>query len=141
MNTEQSPQTYPMKYCSCRDVMDIVEEAENKKSGSPLIVDVRRFADYLTGHIPGAISVDVDSAKHGHYKESLQLLTSTLTHLTGSKCGGGRTMILVCYRGKSCAQMATNLLSVVGASMDVIFTMEGGMGAWSTQYPHSIEIS
>ena len=35
------------------------------------------------------------------------------------------------YSGKSYAQAGTNVLSVIGANMDNVFTLEGGMKAWT----------
>lgn len=39
--------------------------------------------------------------------------------------------MLICYSGKTYAQAGTNVLSVIGANMDDVFTLEGGMKAWT----------
>ena len=62
----------------------------------------------------------------------------TLVQLTRSKqflllqaaTGAGKTLVLVCYSGASYAQAGTNILSEMGADMDSVKTLEGGMKAW-----------
>lgn len=39
--------------------------------------------------------------------------------------------MLICYSGKTYAQAGTNVLSVIGANMDNVLTLEGGMKAWT----------
>ena len=39
--------------------------------------------------------------------------------------------MLICYSGKTYAQAGTNVLSAIGANMDNVFTLEGGMKAWT----------
>ena len=64
-----------------------------------LVVDVRKAADYDAGHIPGAISADLDAAVNGDNATGVASLTAALLEATGSENGEGKTMALVCYSG------------------------------------------
>ena len=44
---------------------------------------------------------------------------------------GVQKLVLICYSGKTYAQAGTNVLSVIGANMDNVLTLEGGMKAWT----------
>ena len=91
-----------------------------------LVVDVRKAADYDAGHIPGAISADLDAAVNG-----VASLTAALLEATGSENGEGKTMVLVCYSGNKYAQAGTDILNYLGADMDNVYTLDGGMKGWT----------
>lgn len=96
-----------------------------------LIVDVRKAADYEAGHIPGAINADMDAAKDGDIESGIENMTAALQEATGSDTGEGKTLVLVCYSGNRYAQAGTNILGALGADMSNVFTLEGGMKAWT----------
>lgn len=131
--TEQTASVTPedvteveMKYISPADT-----EA-NLDNDEYLIVDVRKAADYEAGHIPGAIPADMDAAnKGGDIQNGLDTMSAAMTEATGAENGNGKTLVLVCYSGKSYAQAATNILAALGADMNKVVTMEGGMEAWT----------
>lgn len=95
-----------------------------------VVVDVRKAADYATSHIKGAISADMDAAKNGDTDTATATMKAALEEATGSETGAGKTLVLVCYSGASYAQAGTNILSEMGADMDSVKTLEGGMKAW-----------
>lgn len=95
-----------------------------------LFVDVRKAADFETGHIDGAISADMDAAKNGDNAAGVNTMKAALKDATGSETGADKKLILVCYSGNSYAQAATNVLAYLGANMDNVTTLEGGMKAW-----------
>ena len=96
-----------------------------------LIVDVRKAADYEAGHIPGAIAADMDAAKEGDMNKGLETMKASLQKATGTDNGGDKKIVLVCYSGNRYAQAATNILGAMGANMDNVVTLEGGMKAWT----------
>lgn len=96
-----------------------------------VILDVRKVADYEAGHIPGAYSADMDAAKAGDNESGLTNMKAALQEATGTDNGDGKTLVLVCYSGKTYAQAATNILGALDADMENVKTLEGGMKAWT----------
>ena len=96
-----------------------------------LIVDTRAVADYEDGHIEGAINADMSAAVEGDYDTGIDNMVAALQEATGSDTGEGETLVIVCYSGRSYAQAATDILNALGADMDSVYTLEGGMSAWS----------
>ena len=90
--------------------MTVEEAAEKVGADGYTFFDVRKAADYAEGHIPGAVSADMDD-----------------------------TLVLVCYSGKRYAQATTNVLSALGYDMSKVYTLEGGFTKWSETYPDQIE--
>lgn len=115
-----------MQYISPDDVNKIVTD----KDDSYLIVDARKADDYKAGHIPGAISADMDKAKDGDAASGESNMSAALKEAVGSENGKGKKIVLVCYSGKRYAQAGTNALSTLGANMSDVYTLEGGMKAW-----------
>lgn len=99
-------------------------------SSDVVVVDVRKADDYAAGHIKGAVSADMDAAKGGDTEAGVTTMKATLKEATGSENGAGKTLVLVCYSGKSYAQAGTNALDTIGADMTKVKTLEGGMQAW-----------
>ena len=58
-------------------------------------------------------------------------MKAALKDATGSESGADKKLVLICYSGKTYAQAGTNVLSAIGANMDNVFTLEGGMKAWA----------
>lgn len=96
-----------------------------------LVVDVRKAADYDAGHIPGAVSADLDAAVNGDNATGVASLTAALLEATGSENGEGKTMVLVCYSGNKYAQAGTDILNYLGADMGNVYTLDGGMKGWT----------
>lgn len=113
-----------MSYMTCDELKAQLD------SDAVVVVDVRKADDYAAGHIKGAISADMDAAKNGDADAGVTTMKAALKDATGSEDGAGKTLVLVCYSGKSYAQAGTNALSTIGANMDNVKTLEGGMQAW-----------
>ncbi len=103
----------------------------NLENESYVIVDLRKAEDYAAAHIPGAISADMDAAVNGDFANGVETLSAALKEATGAENGGDKTLVLVCYSGKKYAQAGTNVASALGANMDNVYTLEGGMKAWT----------
>ncbi|MBR1990250.1 MAG: hypothetical protein IJ987_07210 [Firmicutes bacterium] len=105
---------------------------EAMKAGEDLLIlDVRKAADHEASHIPGAYGVDMDAAKEGDFEAGVTAMKAALTEITGSENGNGAKMVLVCYSGNRYAQASTNVLAEIGATMENVFTLEGGFNNWS----------
>ncbi len=94
--------------------------------------DVRKVADYETGHIPGAVSADMDAAKEGDFQAGVATMQAATDGLDDN-------LVIICYSGKKYAQATTNVLSAIGYDMSKVYTLEGGMTAWSETYPDDVE--
>lgn len=104
----------------------------NLDNADYVIVDLRKAADYEAGHIPGAISADMDAIVEGEdYAAGVDTMTAALEDATGDAAGADKTMVLVCYSGKKYAQAGTDVLNALGANMANVYTLEGGMKAWT----------
>lgn len=103
----------------------------NLDSADYVFVDLRKTDDYKTGHITGAIAADMDACKGGDFQNGVDTMKAALKDKTGSETGADKKLVLICYSGKSYAQAGTNVLSAIGANMDNVFTLEGGMKAWT----------
>ena len=97
-----------------------------------LIIDLRKAADYESAHIPGSINADLSCVVEGNDTATgVAVLTSAVMEATGSETGEGKTLVLVCYSGNKYAQAGTNILDYLGADMSNVYTLEGGMKAWT----------
>lgn len=96
-----------------------------------MFIDLRKADDYKVGHIKGAIAADMDACKGGDFQNGVDTMKAALKDATGSESGADKKLVLICYSGKTYAQAGTNVLSVIGANMDDVFTLEGGMKAWT----------
>lgn len=96
-----------------------------------MFVDLRKADDYKAGHIKGAIAAVMDACKGGDFQNGVDTMKTALKDATGSESGADKKLVLICYSGKTYAQAGTNVLSVIGANMDNVFTLEGGMKAWT----------
>ena len=96
--------------------------------------DVRKAADYALGHIPGAVSHDMDAAKEGDFNAGVAVMKMATRDLDSN-------IIVVCYSGNRYAQATTNVLSALGYDMSKVYTLEGGFGKWTKVYPSNVEVS
>ena len=119
--------------------VDDAKAALDANDDSYVFVDVRKAEDYAEAHIPTSVSADMDAAKDGDKASGEAALTSTLTDATGSSTGGDKKLVLICYSGKAYAQATTNILSDMGATMGNVYTLEGGMAAWTEANPDDVE--
>lgn len=138
--TEQATQTeqltnVEMKYTTADELKAMIDEND----ADLLIVDVRKAADYETSHIPGAVNADMDAAKGGDTESGIANMTKALEDATGSATADGKKIVLVCYSGKSYAQAGTDALANMGADMDNVTTLEGGMKSWEASYADVLE--
>lgn len=103
----------------------------NLDSSDYVFIDLRKVDDYKAGRIKGAIAADMDACKGGDFQNGVDTMKAALKDATGSESGADKKLVLICYSGKTYAQAGTNVLSVIGANMDNVFTLEGGMKAWT----------
>ena len=115
-----------MQYVSAEDAAGLLN------TEGTTIFDVRKAEDYAAGHIPGAVSVDMDAAKEGDFEAGVANMQPAVEGLNDD-------LILVCYSGKRYAQAATNVLSALGYDMSKVYTLEGGMEAWNEAQPDNLE--
>ena len=92
----------------------------NLDSSDYVFIDLRKADDYKAGHIKG-----------GDFQNGVDTMKAALKDATGSENGADKKLVLICYSGKTYAQAGTNVLSVIGANMDNVLTLEGGMKAWT----------
>ena len=112
--------------------MTVEEAAEKAGADGYSFFDVRKAADYAEGHIPGAVSADMDAAKEGDFNAGVSTMQVATRDMDD-------TLVLVCYSGKRYAQATTNVLSALGYDMSKVYTLEGGFTKWSETYPDQIE--
>ena len=114
-----------MQYITPADALAVLESEEY------VFFDVRKAADYAAGHIPGALSYDMDAAKEGNFQAGVTTMTPALRGLD-------KNIVLICYSGKRYAQASTNVLSALGYDMSKVYTLEGGFTAWSETYADQV---
>ncbi len=115
------------------------------KDSSYVILDARKMDDasrggYIQGHIPGAVSADVDGIVSGNNKDA----AATNVKAVVDKYGKDKKYIVICYSGNRYAKVATGLLMNYGIKNANIQTLggddsqqsnAGGMTAWKAKYP------
>lgn len=115
------------------------------KDSSYVILDARKTDDasrggYIQGHIPGAVSADVDGVVSGNNKDAAAANVKTAV----DKYGKDKKYIVICYSGNRYAKVATGLLMNNGIKNANIQTLggddsqqsnAGGMKAWNAKYP------
>lgn len=80
------------------------------------LIDVRSTAEYQSGHVPGALSLPMDS-----------LNPSSLANAAGNEYGHSKPIYLTCFQGPRAKQAAETLMSQ--GFKDVVL-LEGGTDAW-----------
>lgn len=114
------------------------------KDSSYVILDARKMDDasrggYIQGHIPGAVSADVDGIVSGNNKDA----AATNVKAVVDKYGKDKKYIVICYSGNRYAKVATGLLMNYGIKNANIQTLggddsqqsaAGGMEAWNAKY-------
>ncbi|MBQ9068492.1 MAG: hypothetical protein IJ131_05425 [Eggerthellaceae bacterium] len=117
-----------MQYVTCKEVLADIDKGDKTK----LLVDLRKAEDFKAGHIKGAVNAPLNKVvDNNNYADGIANLTATLSRVTGNEVGEGCEIVLVCYAGKKYAQAGTDILNALGADMDTVFTLEGGMTAWN----------
>ena len=115
------------------------------KDSSYVILDARKTDDasrggYIQGHIPGAVSADVDGIVSGNNKDA----AAENVKAAVDKYGKDKKYIVICYSGNRYAKVATGLLMNKGIKNANIQTLggddsqqsnAGGMKAWKAKYP------
>lgn len=117
------------------------------KDSSYVILDARKTDDasrggYIQGHIPGAVSADVDGIVSGNNKDAAAAnVKAVVDKYDRNK---DKKYIVICYSGNKYAQAATELLMNNGIKNANIQTLggddsqrsdAGGMKAWTAKYP------
>lgn len=114
------------------------------KDSSYVILDARKTDDasrggYIQGHIPGAVSADVDGIVSGSNKDEAAANVKAVV----DKYGKDKKYIVICYSGNRYAKVATGLLKNNGVENANIETLggddsmrsaAGGMEAWNAKY-------
>ena len=117
-----------MQYISSKDALAAI----NAKDKNKVFVDLRKPEDAQKGAIAGAIFAPMNGAvDNNDYADAIANITGALYDATGNEVGEGKEIVLVCYAGKKYAQAATDILNALGANMDQVYTLEGGMTAWN----------
>ena len=115
------------------------------KDSSYVILDARKTDDasrggYIQGHIPGAVSADVDGIVNNGDSAAAAANVKTAV----DKYGKDKKYIVICYSGNRYAKVATGLLMNNGIKNANIQTLggddskqsdAGGMKAWNAKYP------
>lgn len=113
------------------------------KDSSYVILDARKTDDasrggYIQGHIPGAVSADVDGIFSGNKDAAAANVKAAV-----DKYGKDKKYIVICYSGNKYAKAATGLLMNNGIKNANIQTLggddsqqskTGGMQAWNAKY-------
>ena len=118
----------PMQYIKKEDLkLDLEAGGEGY-----VVIDCRKEADFAAEHIKGAYSADLDAAKNGDYESGIKNLETAIDTAVGTEpANPDNKYVLVCYSGKSYAQQGTDLLIDLGVDGSNIYTLEGGMKAWT----------
>ena len=115
------------------------------KDSSYVILDARKTDDasrggYIQGHIPGAVSADVDGIVSGNNKDAAAANVKAVV----DKYGKDKKYIVICYSGNRYAKVATGLLmnnDIKNANIQTLGgddsqqSNAGGMKAWNAKYP------
>ena len=116
------------------------------KDSSYVILDARKTDDasrggYIQGHIPGAVSADVDGIVSGNNKDAAAANVKAVVDKYDQK--KNKKYIVICYSGNRYAKVATGLLMNYGIKNADIQTLggddsqrsdAGGMKAWNAKY-------
>lgn len=114
------------------------------KDSSYVILDARKTDDasrggYIQGHIPGAVSADVDGIVSGNNKDAAAANVKAVV----DKYGKDKKYIVICYSGNRYAEVATGLLmnnDIKNANIQTLGgddsqqSNAGGMKAWNAKY-------
>ena len=93
-----------------------VKTAITADPASLYLIDIRAAADYTSGHIAGAINVQ---------------MKDLLTYYSTNNLSGKPKVVIICYTGQSAAY-ATSLLQLYGYKN--VVSMKFGMSAWHTDF-------
>lgn len=122
----EAPADAKMQYISPDDLKKDLE------ADKYLILDLRKDADFKEGHIPGANPADLDVVVSGNDLEKGNEVIKKAIE------ANDKPIVLVCYSGKKYAQAGTNALQALEQDLSKVYTLEGGMKAWTEKYPDDI---
>ena len=93
--------------------MNAVTTNELSELDAPILIDVREADEYVSGHVPGAISIP-------------------LSELVGreSECGLGDTVYVICQAGGRSARACEHLSQQLNLQSVSFVNVLGGTGAW-----------
>ena len=94
-----------------------VNEFEQCRDQS-LLVDIRDLNSYNQGHIPGAVNLNNDNLQNYISEQDFE-----------------KPLVVVCYVGNS-SQGAADFMA--GAGFETVYSLDGGMAQWRTQFPELI---
>jgi len=114
-----------MQYITVEDAAKVLTDSNY------IFFDVRKAADHEPSHIPGAKGYDMDAAKEGDFNAGVATMQVATRGLD-------KNIVVICYSGKRYAQATTNVLSALGYDMSKVYTLEGGMKAWTEAYPTNV---
>lgn len=118
-----------LTFISTDDTKAVVDSGDTSKY---VLIDLRKAADYESGHVDGFTNADVDNAKeNGDVADGAAKLEAAIKEQTGGEDLGDREILLMCYSGAGYAQVGTDILvNEMGVDPAQIKTIEGGMKAW-----------
>lgn len=133
---------YPLVKCYYASAETVFSKLKDANS---VVLDTRKVDDasrggYIQGHIPGAVSADVDGAVSGSDKSAAAANVKAVV----DKYGKDKNYYVICYSGNRYAREATQFLKDNGVDEEKIFTLggddgkwsnAGGMKAWNAKYP------
>lgn len=93
--------------------VDVAEAERMLGKDQVVLVDVRGKEDYRKGHIPGALSIELEQV-YSRIKE----------------VAGAPELLFVCYRGVTSA-LACEVAAAAGHQS--VYNLEGGMETWTAQ--------
>lgn len=108
-----------------------------------VLLDTRAAADYVTAHIPGAVSASCNSIVKAKPVTDADGDASANVKAAVKKYGKDKTYYVICYSGNRYADEATKLLKAEGVAAKNIYTLggdertvssNGGMQAWNAKY-------
>lgn len=99
--------------------LSVTELSENHQEWQ--LVDIRDADAFSRGHLPGAFNLNNDNFQEYVDRQDLD-----------------KPLVVICYVGNSSKQAAAILSN---AGFDTVYSLDGGMSLWQTQFPDKVEIS
>lgn len=96
-----------------------------------VLLDLRKTADREKGYMLNSYPVNVDAYVSDKDKETAKKsLEEALKTATGETNGNGKKLVLICYVGKTYAEVASDLLTEMGVDPSTLYILDGGYEAW-----------
>ena len=122
---------------TCTETPVVVTASEvAANDGGMKLLDLRQAKDYAIGHVPGAVSADVNGAVSG--SDAAAAKTNVEAAIAGDP--DGKKYVLLCYSGNAYANAGRKILLELGIKNDNILILgqddgtqgpNGGMKAWT----------